>query len=81
MVGIGQKPSWTPVNLAQEDHVEVPRPDPVLAFFQTDVVFFQSIHQKEQLVLEADRARTWHAFDLVVTGILEHRKPGGIRAH
>src|SRR5674476_1222395 len=68
------------VDFAKQHAAEIERPDAIAALLQTDMVFFQRIGQKQQLVLEADRPSVRHPFDQEVARILERWKRRGIGA-
>jgi len=62
------------VELGQEDRAEVDRPDPIVGFFEAEVVLLQGIRDEEQLVLEAKRAGVGHPLDQEVAGVGERRQ-------
>ena len=64
------------VDFRQEHRPEVDRPDPVVGFFQADVMLFERVGDEEQLVLEAKGPGIRDPLDEEVARILELNRPG-----
>ena len=57
---------------------EVARPDAIVALLEADLMLFQRVGDREQLVFEADRPGVRHPLGEKVARILERRR-GGVR--
>jgi hypothetical protein len=68
------------VHASEHDMAEVKRPDAVADFLEANRVSLQRIGEKEQSLLQADRAGVGYALDQEVAGILDRRQCAGIWA-